>query len=310
MAPWVLDPQVDRYGMVYDITDFSELISVLRRSGAGVQDRSFRRMFRFQRRVNRLASSHNLRLEKYLGDGAFYSSRAARRLVVVAILVQRFYVQALREGFPFDRGMRIALNYGHYRLLPIQAGSARGGDRYEFFGHGVVELSRLATGKAAREVDEMKTMLISRGYSQQVVHDFFAPLADSNVDLVNRQEEERQFYAYLNANGSLINEGIVATRPFVAQLAREGGFDRLYRALDPLHNYVAVPLPGAEGQLLVGIRKMGLARLKGLDALPVYELRDGDCWKSDSLEELEATDLAEAVDRELLVSTTEESLHG
>ena len=95
------------------------------------------------------------------------------------------------------------------------------GERYEFFGPGLVELSRLTTGKAAQEVDEVKTMLLNQGYPEATVHRFFAPLAQKNVDVVDKKEEARTFYAYINRNGSLHNNGMVATGPFIAQLDRE-----------------------------------------------------------------------------------------
>ncbi|MEO8276085.1 MAG: hypothetical protein ABI639_07680, partial [Thermoanaerobaculia bacterium] len=40
MAPWVVDPLVARFGLIYDISDFTETVSLLRRSGALEQDRS------------------------------------------------------------------------------------------------------------------------------------------------------------------------------------------------------------------------------------------------------------------------------
>jgi hypothetical protein len=109
LRPWVVDPKVSRFGLIYDITDFSAILSVLSRSGSAEQDRSYRRIFRFQRRVNQLARGRRLRLEKYLGDGALYSGRHPGRLLAVALGVQRYYKRSLEEGFPFDRGMRIAL---------------------------------------------------------------------------------------------------------------------------------------------------------------------------------------------------------
>ncbi|MEM8962330.1 MAG: hypothetical protein AAGD38_12680, partial [Acidobacteriota bacterium] len=50
-AAWVVDPLVERFGLVYDITDFSATISMLGRSEAQALDQAFRMMFRFQRRV-------------------------------------------------------------------------------------------------------------------------------------------------------------------------------------------------------------------------------------------------------------------
>lgn len=275
LAPWVVDPLVDRFGLVYDITDFSEIVSVLRRSGSDVQDESFRKMFRFQRRVNRMAASHRMTMEKYLGDGAFYSSRHATNLVTAALQIQRYYKQELEAGFPFDRGMRIALNYGQYRLIPIGRDGPGSTERYEFFGHGLVELSRLTTGKASKEIDEIKTLLLTYGYPESTVYKFFAPLLRENVDVVDRAEEERAFRAYINRNGNLINEGIVTTEPFLERLDAEAPWDRLYLGRSGERIYVAFPVTDVSGEILVGVRHLGKAHLKGLDPLPVYELVDG-----------------------------------
>jgi hypothetical protein len=133
-------------------------------------------LFRFQRKVNRLAQHNRATLEKYLGDGAFYSCREAHHLVILALQIQRAYREALARGFPFSKGLRIALNHGQYRLLPIQMGSERESERYEFFGHGVVELTRLTTGKGNRDIEELKTMLIAFGYPEATVNRFFAPM--------------------------------------------------------------------------------------------------------------------------------------
>ncbi|HLE84130.1 MAG TPA: hypothetical protein VJG13_07305 [Thermoanaerobaculia bacterium] len=285
MAPWVVDPQVHRFGLIYDIADFSDVVSVLRRSGAELQDSSFREMFRFQRRLNRMADGRRLKLEKYLGDGAFYSSRRGEHMLVAAVQVQRLYEQALAEGFRFDRGIRIALNFGQYRLIPIHV-TESGAERYEFFGHGLVELSRLTTGKATREIEEIKTMLINLGYREEVVHRFFAPLLQRNVDTVDRREEARRFHAYINRNGNLVNEGIVATGAFLEQLDAELRLEDLRRASDGDRRYVAVEIadrpaaagpagrPGQPARLVVGLRKLGVASLKGLDKLPVFEVVD------------------------------------
>ena len=303
-APWVVDPQVHRFGMIYDIADFSEVVSVLRRSGSEIQDESFRKMFRFQRRINRMADGKRLKLEKYLGDGAFYSSRRGGRMLAAAIHVQRLYQQALAEGFPFDRGLRIALNYGQYRLIPIHV-TETGAERYEFFGHGLVELSRLTTGKAAREIEEIKTALMNFGYREEVVHRFFAPLVQRNLDVVDKREESRPFYAYINRNGHLINEGIVATAAYLEQLDSENRFVDLYRVSEGDRRYVAVEV--AEGAavaanrnapLLVGLRKLGTAALKGLDKLAVFEVTDlGDRSVAD-LDPLHGPGLMAAVERE------------
>jgi hypothetical protein len=304
MASWVVDPQVHRFGMIYDIADFSEKVSVLRRSGSETQDTSFRKMFRFQRRINRMASGKRMKLEKYLGDGAFYSARRGRRMLAAAIHLQRLYEQALEEGFPFDRGVRIALNYGQYRLIPIHT-SESGAERYEFFGHGLVELSRLTTGKATREIEEIKTTLVNLGYREEVVHRFFAPLVQRNLDMVDRREETRRFYAYVNQNGHLVNEGIVATAGFLEQLDHENRFTELRRAVIDHRHYVAVEIQdGAAsgrmpaGSLVVGLRKLGTASLKGLDKMAIFEVVDlGDRVYAE-MDEMHGPGLMAAIERE------------
>ena len=298
MAPWVVDPLVARFGLIYDISDFTETVSLLRRSGTLEQDRSFRMLFRYQRRVNRLASQQRAKLEKYLGDGAFYSSREAHPLLILAVQIQRAYREALAKGFPFSNGLRIALNHGQYRLLPIQiGGKEEGGDRYEFFGHGVVELTRLTSGKASREIDEIKTLLITLGYPEAVVNRFFAPMTRQNLDVVDKREESRGFYSYINPNGSLVNEGIVATLDFIALLQQEAVSSRIFRLLDGERTYVAIKIDAPAGSLLVGVRKLGVAHLKGLDRLPVYEIVDASLWGDNTLIELRGG-LMELIERE------------
>lgn len=297
-APWVVDPRVERYGMIYDISDFSQTLSMLHRAGNISQDDAFLAMFRFQRRINRLAISHRAKLEKYLGDGSFYSSREASNLLLCSVHLQRYYVEAVREGLPFDRGMRIALNYGPYRLIPMGGGRPEEGERYEFFGPGLVELSRLTTGKATQEFDEVKTMLINQGYPEATVHRFFSPLSHRNVDVVDKQEESRRFYAYINRNGTLHNNGMVATGSFIAQLDRELDGGQLFRGSDGERCYVVLLLQDAGQQLPVGIRKLGLAQLKGLEKLPVYEIVDAAAFDPAALAPVEGERLVTAVERE------------
>jgi hypothetical protein len=274
MTPWVVNPLVERCGMIYDISNYSEIVSRLQRSAAEIQDESFRSMFRFQRWVNRTASLHRLTLEKYLGDGAFYSGRDARRMAVTAVHVQRQYSRLLQEGFPFDRGMRIALNYSQYRLLPIQSGAGGGLERYEFFGHGLVELSRLVTGKATRDIDEIRNLLVGLGYPEPTVNRFFAPLSERNLDLVDKSQESRQFHAYVNPNGTLVNEGIVATAPFVARLSQELRARSLSRATVGNGTYLVLAIEEPGEVMSIGLRKLGTALLKGLERLAVYEVID------------------------------------
>ena len=296
LAPWVVDPRVERFGMIYDISDFSQTLALLHRAGNESQEEAFRTMFRFQRRINQLALHYRTKMEKYLGDGAFFSSREALNLLVCSVHIQRYYVQSVKEGLPFDRGMRIALNYGSYRLIPL-SGGPEDGERYEFFGPGLVELSRLTTGKATQEIDEVKSMLINQGYDALDVHRFFSPLAEKNVDVVNKQEEARRFYAYLHRNGTLHNNGMVATLPYMTRLEKELGPRPLQRVSAEDRRYVLLELPGTDG-MLVGIRKLGMAHLKGLEKLAVYEIVDADTLDAGTFAPAEGSFLVNAIDRE------------
>ncbi|MFQ5349827.1 MAG: hypothetical protein ACE5EG_05225 [Thermoanaerobaculia bacterium] len=304
LRPWVVDPKVSRFGLIYDITDFSAVLSVLSRSGTAEQDRSYRRIFRFQRRVNRLARDRRLRLEKYLGDGALYSGRHPTRLLAVALGVQRYYKRSLEEGFPFDRGMRIALNYGTYRLLPIEGGDAGGGAmRYEFFGQGIVELTRLSTGKAMREIDETRTLLIGLGYPAHEVDSFFAPVTTQNVDLIDKGEEARQFFAYINRNGALINEGIVASERFVQRLEELETPTPLCRMREGTRRYLICDVEAAGEELQFAIRKLGRASFKGIGKLTVFEIVDPEPWDLSTGEPLVPTALGAALEAEALAES-------
>lgn len=300
MAPGVVDPVVQRYGLVYDITDFSSILSMLNRAERAALEHAFRTTFNFQRKVNKLATSLRLRLEKYLGDGAFYSGRQAPQTLLLAIYVQRFYRQELKEGFPFDSGLRLAINFGEYRLLPLDEGSEKRRAHYEFFGQGLVELSRLSTGKKTQEIEDFKTYLISQGYPESAVNRFFAPMTQKNEDLVSKHDEALPFYAYINKNRALINEGIVATEPFIRRL---GTVSDLRYARDDGRGYIAMEVQDETvGHLLVGIRKLGVASFKGLDPLPVYEIVDGELLGQAQFKQIPHQDLMAALER--LFATT------
>jgi len=290
--------------MIYDLTSFSEIISRLRWSGSEEQDTSFRMIFRFQRKINRFAYSHRLKLEKYLGDGAFYSARDAYRMLIVGLQVQRYYRQALEENFPFNRGMRIALNFAQYRLLPIHGGGVGEPERYEFFGHGVVELSRLTTGKSMREIEEIKMLLVNLGYPETAVHRFFAPLATGQHDVVDKHEERRKFFAYINRNGNMVNEGIVVTEAMVGRLAAEEIAHHIYPLRYEGRSYVALGLELPDGRCLAGLRKLGIVKLKGLDPVPIYELVDGGPMPP-GLRPLPGVDLLAALERSYASTLTE-----
>lgn len=271
--PGVVDPMVHRFGLMYDISSFSETLSDIARLGVRGEVTAYRQMVVFQRRLESITERHRLQFEKFLGDGAFYTSRRALRLVHAAIEIQRYYAEMRRRGFAFNKGLRIAVNYGYYRLLPTQRRPGTNDRVMEFYGPGVVELSRLTTGKATKEIQELETFLITHGYDATAVQDFFAPLA-RGADVVDPRMHEREFYAYVNANGHLVNEGMVASSTLVeaisAELVEEGVRDLVELRTD-LGDYVAFPSPANEVEY-VGVRLIGRVALKGLAELDVAEI--------------------------------------
>src|SRR6201999_3182141 len=96
-----------------------------------------------------------------------------------------------------------------------------------------------------------------------------------NLDLVDKHEEARQFHAYLDSNDNLVNQGLVATGPYIAQLENELRPHHLYRMDDDGRAYVLLDLDDGVERLRVGVRKLGMAHLKGLEKLAVYEIVDG-----------------------------------
>ena len=295
--PWIVDPEVSRGGLIYDIADFSAMVSMLRVSDRRSQDHSFRSIFGFQRDFDNLARRLRLRWEKYLGDGVFYSGRNLGRMLVAAVLMQRKYKQAIAADFPFDRGMRIALNYGSYRLLPLGA-SGSGNDRYEVFGHGMVELSRLVSGKRSLDVDEIRNILVSQGYSESRVLDFFAPFAS---DTGGRAKEG--FHVELRADGSLVNEGIVATDGFLNELSSQVRLGPFHAIENNRLRYVAFELAVTrESSVTIGVRRLGLANLKGLGKLAVYEIVDGAGHPMNSGNLISARDIVTAANENFSTS--------
>jgi class 3 adenylate cyclase len=279
----VVDPVVHRFGMIYDITAFTETLGNVRRGGGKEEIRSYRQMLVFQRKLDSIAQRHLLQFEKFLGDGAFYTTRRALRLVRAAVEIQRFYSEMKRKGFAFNKGLRIALNYGYYRLLPMNTSADMNERITEFYGPGIVELSRLTTGKANKEIEEIAAFLVSHGYEQTKVQQFFAPLA-RGVDVIDHTQHAREFYAYLDGNSHLVNEGLVASMPLLQELSNEIGHESqpLLRITTGWGNYIgfAPAIPGVE---LLGIRLLGMVSLKGLDKTEVGELvpfAAGDAYES------------------------------
>jgi hypothetical protein len=267
----IVEPIVYRFGLVYDITSFTQTLGEVARGGKEGEQASYRQMLEFQRDLSEITRKHGLQFEKFLGDGAFYTSRRATRTIQASLEVQQFYSTMKERGFAFNKGMRIALNYGYYRLLPMQV-AADGTEIMEFYGPGIVELSRLTTGKATKEIEDIQHLLLSHGYDQMDVYRFFAPLA-RGVDTTESSLQHREFYAYVNANGHLINEGIVVSIPFLQQLSTELIEDqqKMYRLRTSWASYLGFPATH-EADTYVAIRLLGAVSLKGIGNVDVAEV--------------------------------------
>ncbi len=268
--PGVVGTAVQRFGLVYDLTAFTETLEVVRKQGPLAEERALQFMYVFQQRLDAIRRRHRLTFEKFLGDGAFYSSRRAVRLLAAGAEIQMAYDRLRRAGFPFDRGLRMALNYATYHLLPMVPAGGRA-SRFEFFGHGVVELARLTTGKSAREIDEIAEFLLHAGYPSAAVEDFLAPLIRARQGMAPRPG--RVYAACLDEHGELINEGIVLTATFVEELHRElGELPLLVADLGDGAAHVVLSLDDeATTPSFVALGYLGVARLKGLPPLEIVE---------------------------------------
>ena len=272
----IVEPIVYRYGLVYDITSFTQTLGEIARGGKDEEQSSYRQMLEFQRELAEITRRHGLQFEKFLGDGAFYTSRRATRTLQAAVEIQSFYSSAKNRGFAFNKGMRVAVNYGYYRLLPMQV-STDGTEIMEFYGPGIVELSRLTSGKATKEIEDIQHLLLSHGYDQMEVYKFFAPLGRGGGATDSLQQ--RDYYAYIDESGHLVNEGIVISIPFLKQLSTELEEEqqKIYRLRSAWGNYVGFPASDSDGY--VAIRVLGAVSLKGIGSMDVAEavrLRHGE----------------------------------
>ena len=269
--PGVVDPMVYRFGLMYDLSAFSQTLGDVARSGLKGEFSAYRQMLLFQKKLATITDRHVLQFEKFLGDGAFYTTRRALRLVHAAVEIQRFYAEMRRKGFAFNKGLRIALNYGYYRLLPLKGTPDSPEHVIEFYGPGVVELSRLTTGKATKEVEEIASFLVAHGYDTNEVSRFFAPLA-TGADMVDKEMQQREFYAYVNTNGHLVNEGIVSSMSLVGELSGELAAEahQLYRLQSQWSTYIGFATPAAEIDF-IGVKLIGRVSLKGLGKVEAAE---------------------------------------
>ncbi len=273
-APGVVESLVRRCGLVYDLTSFTAVLEAVRKEGHSAEEKALQFMYVFQNRLEEIRQRRVLNFEKFLGDGALYSSRRASRVLTAACEIQLLYDSLRRSGFPFDQGIRIALNFGTYRLLPMLN---RTGEtlRFEFFGHGIVELARLTTGKSTREIEEIAEFLVHAGYNPGQVDAFLGPLMAARKG--HRTGGARRYAATIDSRGELINEGIVLTLAFLQELEKEldPGTCGIVR-FDDL-DWLTFPVdPRDPAVLHVGVRYLGVARLKGLSP---QELIEAVAWE-------------------------------
>ncbi len=269
-APGVISSAVQRFGLIYDLTSFTQTLEEVRKKGRLEEEKALRFMYIFQSRLEEIRSRRRLNFEKFLGDGAFYSARRGLRVLAAACEIQFLYDELRRSGFPFDLGMRIAINFGSYQLLPMWTREPQVSG-FEFFGHGIVELARLSTGKSTRELEQIADFLIYSGYDPPEVDAFLGPLMQArgkSADITSK----RSYSATLDPRGELINEGIVLTLPFLKEIELQIE-DRDFWVVecDGLRWVVFEIDPGTRGTLFVGLRHMGVARLKGLEPTELIE---------------------------------------
>jgi hypothetical protein len=272
-APGVVDNSVRRFGLVYDLTNFTAVLEDVRKKGRLAEEKALQFMYVFQNRLEEIRLDHRLIFEKFLGDGAFYSSRRALRVLAAACDIQLLYDRLRRSGFPFDQGIRLAMNHGVYRLLPM-LDSDREIRRFEFFGHGIVELARLTTGKSTRDIAEIAEFLIHSGYDASEVDGFLAPIA--KVRSTEKPSRFRTYAASLDRRGELQNEGLVLTIDFVEHLETELEVRSFTEVTQHDARWLLFPIdPERPGPYQIGLRYLGVARLKGLAPL---ELAEAAVW--------------------------------
>ncbi len=269
-SPGVLPSVVRRYGLLYDLVEFTQLIEELRRRGRGTEELAMRQMVRFLGRVDEIRERHRLRFEKFLGDGAFYSARSARGIFLAAAELRLLYERLRKQGFPFDRGLRLAMNVGTYHLLPMFSAS---GDRshFEFFGHGLVELARLTTGKTTYEVEDITDFLIAAGYDLNKVLQFLEPVRHANR--FSEFIKDRPYAAFIAENGELVNVGGVATESFLRDLESDwSDLPAVQAEQFGMRWLLLATAPEGDEAPWVGLRAIGTARLKGLEPTPLAEV--------------------------------------
>ncbi len=278
--PGVTDSAVRRYGLLYDLADFTQQLEEQRRRGRQWEQQALLSMTKFLQQVEEIRARHRLKFEKFLGDGAFYSARSARPVLLAAAELRILYERLRRQGFPFDRGLRLAANVGTYHLVPMGTGKETR-PHFEFFGHALVELARLTTGKTTKEVDDITDFLLAAGYDINRVLEFLEPVRHESR--LPEHARERPYAAFLAENGELINLGGVVTESFLADLETELVETPLRRTEAYGLQWLLLPFDAAQPEKpWIGLRLLGSARLKGIDPGPLVEMVVLDQPPSDS----------------------------
>jgi hypothetical protein len=142
---------------------------------------------------------------------------------------------------------------------------------FEFFGHGLVELARLTTGKTTHEVEDIADFLIASGYDLHKVLQFLEPVR--HATRFTEFVKDRPYAAFIAENGELVNVGGVVTEGFLRDLEGEWGDLPVMKA-DHLGTRWLLLATAADGESApwVGLRSLGTARLKGLDPTQLAEL--------------------------------------
>ncbi|MCP4896804.1 MAG: hypothetical protein GY906_07480 [bacterium] len=274
--PGIVESSVKRFGLVYDLTNFTALLEEVRKKGQTAEEKALQFMYLFQSRLERVRGRRRLTFEKFLGDGAFYSARRAKHVMAAAAEIQLAYDKLRHRGFPFDQGMRIAVNYSTYRLLPMLSQGQGGRLRFEFFGHGIVELARLTTGKSTREIEEIAEFLVHSGFPASRVDDFLAPLLTARGG--KETSTKRAYAAWIDERGELFNEGIVLSLPFVEELAQDLEGEKRTELDADGARWILFPVDPKDDQgPYYGLRYLGVARLKGLAPM---ELVEATAWEA------------------------------
>ena len=72
----------------------------------------------------------------------------------------------------------------------------------------------------------------------------------------------------------------------------------MYFVKDQGRAYIAVAVEeDVGGRVLVGVRKLGTGKFKGLEPMPVYEIVDGGAWDERHLKKIPPQKLMGALDR-------------